>query len=133
MGGSSHSQTIEKKSALAIAIPDNDLQGVTSAIGIDEEGTVEAVEEVNLDISHTYRGDLIVSLIGPDDTMVYLHEGQGGGADNLVMAYTISDIPALRQLEGKNARGKWQLKVVDRWAGDTGTLNTWGIRIRMKV
>jgi subtilisin family serine protease len=133
MGGSSNSQTIERKAALAIAIPDNDLEGVTSTIRIDEEGTIEAVEEVNLDISHTYRGDLIVSLISPDDTMVYLHEGQGGGADNLVMAYTVTDIPALRQLEGKSTRGKWQLKVVDRWAGDTGTLNTWGIRLRMKV
>lgn len=131
--GSSRSQTIERKAAPAIAIPDNDLQGVTSTIDIVEEGTLEAVEGVIVDISHTYCGDLMVSLIGPDSTTVYLHEGRGGGADNLVRTFTVTDVPALQQLEGKSARGKWQLKVVDRWADDTGTLNTWGIKIRMKT
>ena len=126
-------QIIEKEVSPKIAIPDNDLQGISSLIQIEEDGTIEFVEEVSIDISHTYQGDLMVSLISPDETVIPLYEGRGGGDDNLKEAYNSGDMPALKQLEGKSARGKWLLRTVDRWAGDTGTLNRWGLKLKIKV
>ncbi len=115
----------------AISIPDLNLEGIISSINIDEEGTIDFIEELSLDISHTYRGDLLVSLISPDNEVIHLHQGQGGGADNLIEFYNTGTTPSLQLLEGKGIKGNWLLKVVDRWAKDTGTLNSWGLKIRV--
>lgn len=124
---------IEKSISSEVAIPDNDLNGIVSTIQIDEEGIIESVEAVSVDISHTYRGDLFVSLISPDNTIIPLHEGEGGGTDNLKETYDSSSKPALKQFEGKSAKGKWQLRIVDKWASDSGTLNKWGLKIKVKI
>lgn len=122
---------IEKAVNPAKSIPDHNLQGITSAINIDEEGTIRSIEHVNVDISHTYRGDLVLSLRTPWDGVIALHQGQGGGADNLVETYTASTTPALQQIEGKSVRGTWLLQVVDRWPRDDGTLNSWGLKFKI--
>jgi subtilisin family serine protease len=127
------STIIERNVSLNVAIPDNDLNGIVSKIQIDEEGIIESVEAVSVDISHTYRGDLFVSLISPDNTIIPLHEGEGGGTDNLKETYDSSSKPALKQFEGKSAKGKWQLRIVDKWASDSGTLNNWGLKIKVKI
>jgi subtilisin family serine protease len=127
-----HSGTIERNVSEKVAIPDHDLNGVVSTIKIDEEGIVESVEVVSVDISHTYRGDLFVSLICPDNMVIPLHEGEGGGSDDLNETYDYSNKPTLKQFEGKDVQGIWQLKVVDKWADDIGTLNKWGLKIKVK-
>ena len=127
------SQIIERDVSPRTPIPDGDLKGITSVIQIDDEGTIASVEAVSIDISHTYRGDLMVSLICPDNTVIPLHEGQGGGEDNLVETYNAGNMPALTQLEGKSVRGKWLLRTVDKWAYDTGTLMRWGLKFKVKV
>lgn len=126
-------QIIEREASPRTPIPDGDLKGITSMIQIDDEGTIESVEAVSIDISHTYRGDLMVSLISPDDTVIPLHEGRGGGEDNLVETYNLGNIPALTQLVGKSVRGKWQLRTIDKWAEDTGTLMRWGLKFKIKI
>jgi subtilisin-like proprotein convertase family protein len=130
--GNGGGDIIEKDVAPALPIPDKDLNGITSSISVGDDGVVESVEEVFVNISHTYRGDLLVSLISPDNTVIDLHQGQGGGADNLIATYTNGTTPALQQLDGKGIRGDWLLKVIDRWAYDTGTLNSWGLKIKTK-
>jgi subtilisin-like proprotein convertase family protein len=127
------SQIIEREVSPRIPIPDGDLNGITSTIQIDDEGTIDSFETVSIDISHTYRGDLMVSLISPDNTVIPLHEGQGGGEENLVEIYNPGNMPALKQLEGKSVRGKWLLRTVDMWAYDTGTLMGWGLKFKVKV
>ncbi len=121
---------IEKQVNPALSIPDNNLGGITSSIDIDEHGTIDSVE-VFVDIAHTYRGDLLVSLLTPANEIIPLHEGEGGGADNLINVYNGGRIPALYQLKGKDVRGKWSLKVVDRARQDTGTLNSWGLKVKI--
>lgn len=130
MQGGHEGNVIEKSAAPGIAVPDHDLKGIASSIMVDEDGTIESVESVSVNISHTFQGDLLVSLVSPDNTVIMLHDGIGGGADNLVETYDSSRIPALQQLEGKSVRGQWILRVIDRWASDTGTLNDWKIRIK---
>ncbi|MFX0197677.1 MAG: proprotein convertase P-domain-containing protein, partial [Candidatus Hodarchaeota archaeon] len=122
---------IEKQITPSLLIPDNDLEGIVSSIMIEEEGTIDLVEEVFVNISHTYRGDLLVSLITPSGETIDLHQGQGGGAHNLIEVYDIGNTPSLQQLEGKGIRGNWSLKVIDRWAQDNGTLNSCGLKIRV--
>jgi len=122
-------QLIEQAISPGLAIPDNNLAGVASAMDIAAEGSIDEVEEISVNISHTYRGDLLVSLIAPDNTEIELHKGTGGGADNLIAAYNPGITLAFEQLRGKGVRGQWLLKVVDRWAQDTGTLNSWGLKI----
>ena len=126
-------KVIEKEISPNLDIPDNNREGVTSMIEIEEEGKIELIESIPVNISHSYRGDLLVSLISPDQTMIALHEGQGGGADDLTETYDMGNTPALQQLVGKRVRGQWALKVIDRWSQDVGTLNSWGLKIKIKV
>ncbi|MCL1065960.1 S8 family serine peptidase [Shewanella olleyana] len=78
---------------------------------------------VNVDISHTWIGDLIVSLISPSGTGVVLHNGEGGSTDDIVKTWDLSDF------DGEIAAGLWTLIISDNAAGDTGTLNSWGLTI----
>jgi subtilisin-like proprotein convertase family protein len=128
--GGGDGRVIEKNVSPALAIPDKNPSGIHSPITIDEQGAVDAVEALSVDIAHTYRGDLLVSLIAPGSEAIVLHGGQGGGAHDLVETYNTSNTPALEALRGKGIHGTWQLKVVDQWADDTGTLNSWGLKIR---
>ncbi|VVB93595.1 Halolysin [uncultured archaeon] len=123
-------EVIDKQINPALPIPDNDLKGIISTLDINEEGTADSVE-VSVDISHTYRGDLLVSLLTPANEIIPLHEGEGGRADDLINVYDSSSTPALHQLKGKEMRGKWSLKVVDRARKDTGTLNSWGLKAKV--
>jgi subtilisin-like proprotein convertase family protein len=87
---------------------------------------------VRVDITHTFQGDLEVSLIGPDNTTVLLHNRTGGSADNIQTVYADLTAPAqaLSAFTGKAINGAWKLKVRDLAAADTGTLNFWEIDFR---
>jgi subtilisin-like proprotein convertase family protein len=68
-----------------------------------------------------------VSLIGPDNTTVLLHNRSGGSADNVTTTFSIATTAAqsLSAFIGKNTAGAWKLKVRDLAALDTGTLSSW--------
>src|SRR5690606_17980445 len=57
--------TVTASAAPELRIPDNSPTGVVSSIDLAADGTVADVS-VTVDISHTYRGDLVVRLIAPD-------------------------------------------------------------------
>ncbi|MEO1742327.1 MAG: proprotein convertase P-domain-containing protein [Cyanobacteria bacterium J06629_9] len=116
-----------------LAIPDQDRTGIRSTINIDKAGAIAAVEKISVDITHTYRGDLFVSLISPNNTVIKLHQGQGGTANDLIHAYDLGTTPDLQQLDGEEIQGTWILRVEDRWKGDTGTLNRWGLKLRVRT
>jgi subtilisin-like proprotein convertase family protein len=115
----------------ALAIPDNNTTGVTSTITMAGTGTVADLR-VRVNITHTYQGDLEVSLIGPDGTTVLLHNRTGGSVDNISTVYADLTAPAqsLAAFNGKAIAGAWKLKVRDLAAIDTGTLNSWEIDFR---
>ncbi|MBE4592903.1 peptidase S8 [Vibrio navarrensis] len=103
--------------ANAVAIPDNSSAGVVSEINVLRSGDAGNVS-VDLNISHTYIGDLKVTLISPTGGQVVLHNNSGGSANNI--RTTLS-----ADFTGYEAKGTWQLKVVDNAKQDTGTLNSW--------
>ncbi len=119
---------VEQESAPALAIPDNDPAGIADSINILEAGKVRSVS-VWLDITHTYIGDLEVSLAAPTGDEIRLHDRSGGGADNLIRTYSDETLSALGPLVGKKATGTWTLRVVDQAGRDVGKLNRWGVRI----
>jgi subtilisin-like proprotein convertase family protein len=111
-----------------LAIPDNNATGVTSTLNVPDSLTVSSIS-VGVNITHTYKGDLVVTLIGPDNTSAILHNRTGGSADNVITTYAIATAPAqaLTAFNGKNTSGAWSLKVQDLAAADVGTLVSWNI------
>jgi hypothetical protein len=98
-------------------IPDNSAVGVGSTIVIDDAGTISNLR-VELDISHTYRSDLRVSLHRGSEVVV-LHRNTGGGADDLVLDLNVDDF------NGTDLAGEYRLVIVDTARADVGTLNSW--------
>ncbi|MCC6407382.1 MAG: proprotein convertase P-domain-containing protein [Planctomycetes bacterium] len=111
-----------------LAIPDNNTTGVTSTRNVADSLTVSSVS-VTTTITHPYKGDLVVTLIGPDGTSAILHNRSGGSADNVSTTFSIvtASAQALSVFNGKNTVGNWQLKVQDLASSDVGTFGSWAI------
>jgi len=118
--------TVFASASPALAIPDANAAGVRSSINLATHGAVTALT-VSVDITHTYRGDLRVSLIAPDGRAAVLHDRAGGGVDDLRTAYTSDAVASLAALLGQPAAGAWTLAVVDLARADTGRVNSWSI------
>jgi subtilisin-like proprotein convertase family protein len=90
---------------------------------------------VNVDISHTWKGDLNVNLWSPDGTMVALHDRTGGSANDIVGSYvsdgtgTLTSADDLNMFLFADGTGDWTLELIDNAGGDTGTLNSWDITL----
>jgi subtilisin-like proprotein convertase family protein/subtilisin family serine protease len=126
------SNTIEVGEAPGIAIPDDDPTGIERLLSTAGDGNVRDIA-VSVDITHTWIGDLSVSLIAPDGTRIPLHERSGGSDDNLIKTYTSATTPGLGALRGQPAQGAWRLRVADLEARDIGKLNRWGLRIKREA
>ena len=111
------------------AIPDNSSAGITDVINVAQAVTIGGIK-VLVDISHSFIGDLRVTLTTPWGTTVELHpKGRGGSADDLTVTFDEASLPALATLRGRNAQGAWTLAVQDLAAADVGKLKTWGLDI----
>ena len=120
---------IELKESPGTKIPDAPSGGIVSSLATTSAATIGSVE-VSVDISHTWIGDLRVSVRSPSGTEAILHDGAGGSADNVVRTFTPTNAPPLAALAGQPAGGTWQLNVVDRAAQDVGKLNAWKVLIK---
>lgn len=120
---------IELKESPGTPIQDFPNAGIERALAAAGATTVGSVE-VSVDISHTFIGDLRVSLVSPAGTEVVLHHRTGASDDNLVRTYTAANTPALAALAGQPAAGPWRLKVADHEAQDQGKLNSWRVLIK---
>ncbi len=114
-----------------VTIPDNSTQGIQRTLSADADGTVKHIE-VELDITHSYIRDLVVTLTSPDNTTVDLHRRQGGSADNIIGKFTPETTPALANLLDHPVRGPWKLSVADLAGLDVGKLNRWALYIQME-
>jgi subtilisin-like proprotein convertase family protein len=111
-------------------IPINDNSQFTTNLLVTGTGAnVSATFNVDMDISHTYQGDLIVTLRSPSGTNVILHNRTGGTTNDIIGNYpgTLTPSQSLAALLGEPLDGTWQLTVSDNATIDTGTLNAWGI------
>ncbi|MEI5639538.1 MULTISPECIES: S8 family serine peptidase [unclassified Pseudoalteromonas] len=105
-----------------VEIPDNDATGITSTITVADSVTVFDSNTL-VDITHTYIGDLLITLTSPAGTVATLHNRQGGGDDNLNQTFNSA------AFNGEVATGDWTLTVSDNAGIDTGTLNSWTLNL----
>jgi aminopeptidase YwaD len=105
--------------------PIEDNKAVTSTMTFSGDATVDALK-LDLDIAHSYRGDLVVSLTSPSGKSAVVSNRQGGSADDLKGSFDLS------AFAGEKAAGAWTLTVKDAARGDLGTLNSWGLTITPK-
>ncbi|MEM7477672.1 MAG: proprotein convertase P-domain-containing protein [Planctomycetota bacterium] len=122
------SDALEVESDAGLSIADADPDGVTDSIRISDPRAIGGIE-VSVDITHTFIGDLQITLDNGSGSSVVLHDQIGEGTDNLRRKYTPSDIPGLASFVNQPAAGNWTLKVADLVSQDTGKLNRWGLRI----
>lgn len=119
---------IEKEVSPNISIPDNDTEGVQSALAILEQGLLKDIS-VNVTITHTYIGDLRVTLISPTGEIVVLHDRIGGPANDIVKTFDLQTTPALAAFIDDPVNGDWVLQVSDHAQQDEGELVQWGIAL----
>jgi len=131
------------------AIPDNDPAGGTAIISVPDNKVISDVNVTIDSLSHSWDGDIVLHLIGPDLTDVVLSSHQGYSGDNYVNTvfddsavtpiasgtapFTGSFIPEspLSAFNGKIAAGAWKLFVVDSAADDLGTINSFTLNMTL--
>jgi subtilisin family serine protease len=125
---SSITQQLRVSNTNQVGIPDNNRQGIKSAIAIAESITVKDIQ-VNVNITHEFLGDLEIYLIAPNNQQVLLQNRTLGRRNNLQMSYGVRSHPALKQFLSLAAKGRWQLWLIDSAPQDIGRLNSWELVI----
>ncbi|MGY0236870.1 M28 family peptidase [Longispora urticae] len=101
-----------------VAITDN--ATAESPITVSRTGTAGTVQ-VAVDIKHTYRGDLVLSLVAPDGSVYPLEDfANNDSAANVLKTYTVN-------VSAEAASGTWKLRVVDGASNDVGKIDSWGL------
>lgn len=133
----------------ALSIPDQDI--VESVISVSDHyanQTIYAISIDNIKITHTWIGDLKISLQGPDGTTAVLIDRLCSSDDNMSISFssTADDLYAdiscpinnlrtyrpkedLAIFDGKQINGDWKLIIEDEAASDIGTLESWTLGI----
>lgn len=125
----------QSAASLGLAIPDNSTTGVSDSLTVP--GTVQKVEavQITINVTHPFTGDIGIELTSPSNTrsvLKYIRDGFAtvsklgvvSGSANLNNMVLLSNA-----FYGENAPGTWTIKVVDGAANNTGTLNSWSIRV----
>ena len=97
---------------------------ISDTIKVPNSGTVTSVS-VTVNISHPYIGDLKVELVAPDGTIKTLHNREGDDTNNIIKTYT----PDFDDDDDAQIQGIWKLRINDNADGDTGTLNSWTLKV----
>ena len=130
---------------------------ISSSINISLPGTVQEMRLTDLDITHSFVGDLRAILISPQGTEIMLFDRPGlplsffgCSGENMEVSFaddatysaeeleeTCDDFPAIRgdyqpvvpfaNLKGEPISGTWTLKIIDLVTDDGGQLNSWGL------
>jgi subtilisin-like proprotein convertase family protein len=111
-----------------VIIPDNVQGGIERSLTVTDTGQLDSIV-VELDITHTYIGDLVVELVSPDNTSVLLHNRSGGSANNIIKTYTMMNTTSLQSFRGDSINGDWKLHVSDNEGVDQGKLNHWALKL----
>jgi Zn-dependent metalloprotease len=100
-----------------VPIPDNGA-AVTSTVDVTGvAGNAPSALKVDVDIIHTWRGDLVVDLVAPDGSVYNLKPfSSSDSADNVKAVYTVN-------ASSEVANGAWKLRVQDKARQDTGHIN----------
>ncbi|HQI82119.1 MAG TPA: S8 family peptidase, partial [Deltaproteobacteria bacterium] len=109
-----------------LPIPDNSAAGVTDTITVSRRISIEYVEVFFSAADHTFWPDLEVTLVSPEGTESVLAQthspsSASGSFDN----WRFSTVRHL----GEESDGVWTLRVRDLASQDTGTFQSWTLKI----
>jgi len=132
-----------------LAIPDDDPTGVSSTYTVGPSGTITDLD-IEVDITHTYVGDLLISIEHNGTTVTIMDRpgfpttNFGCNADDVAATFddegtsaveTTCGTPgiggivipesALSVFDGMEQAGDWTITVSDNEGQDTGTLDEW--------
>lgn len=136
---------------LNLAIPDGtgttspvNGQPITHIINVPDSGTITNIT-VNVDVSHPYVSDLLVSITHPDGvTAAVVWSGNCGSNDNFDVTFsdtagaitcgsptvgTFLPNQALSVFNDLDPAGDWEILIADFFAQDVGSLNDWSLNI----
>lgn len=119
-----NSDLFASKPSLSLAIPDNSTIGAKSSLAIDKLPTGRKVL-ISIDLSHTYIGDLVISVVSPSGKVAVLHSRAGGSSDNIKKTYEVTSL-----LSSEQKTGIYSLQIQDRGRLDIGQLNSWSIEFK---
>lgn len=131
-------------------IPDNTPTGLTDTVTIASNIEIDKIE-VDVDIDHTWWGDLIIKLISPDGTESILLDRIGVNPDTgtgingsfgmigtsfytdeygySVYEENLSFTFTSNAFWGEESAGDWSLQITDAAGGDIGILNDWQLNV----
>ncbi len=128
---------------LPITILDN--QSVSSKLSITTEGVITDLDVVNLKGTHSWIGDVLFSLIGPDNTEIDIVDRRCNSYDDFDLSLDDdagSSVPCpyngggtyqpddtLSIFNGKDQFGTWTLVASDNFGSDQGEIESWGLKI----
>lgn len=113
-------QTVRASATPNLSVPDN--SKVESTLHVNDALTLKG-GSVSVDIPHSYRGDLVVTLTSPSGKSLTLANREGGSADDLKAKFDLSSFA------GEPTQGDWKLTVEDKAKQDVGTLKAWDLEL----
>jgi subtilisin-like proprotein convertase family protein len=136
-----------------VPIPDVNPTGAVATLTVPGAVVIGDVNLTLTNVTHTWIGDLVVQLVGPDGTGTTLVNRIPGGTGNNAndnFANTVLDDEAAVSIESqggpvanasfrparplsgfdnKTGNGEWTLRIVDQGPGDVGTINAWSLTL----
>ena len=118
----------------ATTFPNDNTMGKDTTVTASNCATVTRVT-LDVDISHDYRGDVVIKLTNPAGTTVQVRDFVSYGyQDDIKGNYPLSLTPDgdLSKFNMASGNGTWTLNVSDQndtYAGDGGTLNSWTLNL----
>lgn len=101
-----------------------DRKTITSSITVSGKPASMSLSQIKLSlgITHTFVGDLIVTVKPPKGGELTIRKRAGGNGDDLVISG--EPLPSSKVI---NPNGVWKLSIEDKKKEDEGTLQNWGL------
>ncbi len=110
----------------ASSLPIRDYQSASQVVNVAQSCAITEAE-AEVDIRHSFIGDLRLVLETPWGEEITLHRHGGGGRRNLRRTFTSErDLSAL---VGRPSRGQWTMTVHDDAGADTGSFERFDLRL----
>lgn len=160
MGSGSIPMSNSQSSTVGVPIPDGNSTGVTVTMNVTEDVLITDLD-VDLNITHTWVGDLIVKIKSPSGTTAVIVDRPGrttsgfgcagddidatldDEAETYIENECSNSVPTiegrfkpnnpLSVFDGESSLGVWELNVSDVASSFSGTLNSWGITYEYEI
>ena len=129
-----------------LAISWGDPSVASASIEVDGNYTLQDIQ-VSMNITHSWIGDVVATLISPAGTEVVLFSRECGQDNNANVTFSdsgdaltclggdaairgiLAPAQALSQLYGQSVNGTWTLQIADEEGGDGGELTAWSLNL----